>query len=142
MRNIELEQSPEFGMDMFGSIDFDINAAFQEAVQGVANDDELALDEKIRRMEVIVAEGTSDVYRDFIDFRQMAGQMEMMCMHDHSMSESFNSSETLSDFLSSHKSDRHDHDEEHSSKHDDIDPKTGKKKKKKKTKYSWFKTKR
>lgn len=138
-----LEQAPDFGMEAFGmSEDFDINAAFQEAMYGVATDTELALEEKVRRMEVIVSEGTSEVYRDFVDFRSMAAQMEMMCNHDHALNQSMQGSDTLSGFMDSHKEDDgHNHGsnlhDKHSKKDDDeyeIDPKTGKKRKKR----SWF----
>jgi len=132
------EETPDFGMEL--SIDgFDINAAFQEAVHGVASDTELALEEKVRRMEAIVSEGTSEVYRDFVDFRHMASQMEMMCSDDHSLSESILESNTLTSFMDNHREDDgHGHDSglhgKHSHKDDEyeIDPKTGKKKKKKK----------
>ena len=140
------EEMPDFGMEAFGiSDDFDINAAFQEAIAGVASDTELAMEEKVRRMEVIVSEGASEVYRDFVDFREMVAQMEMMCSHDHAYNLSSQASETLSDFMDSHKADDgHSHgdnlDNKHNLKEDDdseIDPKTGKKTKKKK-RGSWF----
>lgn len=135
----QFEDMPDFGME-FEMADFDINAAFQEAIVGVASDQEIALDEKVRRMEVIVSEGTSEVYRDFVDFRQMAAQMEMMCNHDHALNQSMQGSETLSGFMDSHKADDgHNHGNESHSKHNhkdddeyEIDPKTGKKTKKKK----------
>jgi hypothetical protein len=140
------EEMPDFGMEAFGmSEDFDLNAAFQEAIQGVANDIELALEDKVRRMEVIVSEGTSEVYRDFVDFRQMAAQMEMMCNHDHAFSQSVHANDTLSSFMDSHKAvDGHDHGDSLHSKHNhkdddeyETDPKTGKKTKKKK-RFGWF----
>lgn len=141
------EEMPDFGMEAFGmSEDFDINAAFQEAIQGVASGTELALEEKVRRMEVIVSEGTSEVYRDFVDFRQMAVQMEMMCSHDHALNQSMQDNDTLSGFMDSHKADDgHGHGDslygKHNHKKDDdeheIDPKTGKKSKKKKRR-GWF----
>lgn len=136
------EQTPQFDFDMG---DFDINAAFQEAITGVASDTELALEEKVRRMEVIVSEGTSEIYREFVDLRSMAAQMEMMCNHNHALDQSVQGSEILSGFLDSHKpGDKHDHSNTPSSKnnHEDkdddeyeIDPKTGKKIKKKR---SWL----
>lgn len=141
------EEMPDFGMEAFGmSEDFDINAAFQEAIAGVASDTELALEEKVRRMEVIVSEGTSEVYRDFVDFRSMAAQMEMMCNHDHALNQSMQGNDTLSGFMDSHKADDgHNHGDslhgKHNHKKDDdeyeIDPKTGKKTKKKK-RSGWF----
>lgn len=130
---------PEFGMELFDKSGFDMNAAFQDAMHGVATDAELALDEKVRRMEVIVSEGTSEVYREFIDFQQMAMHMEMMCNHDDLFGQAAQSSDTLSSFMSTYASDdHHDHDhnnsghkEEAGKKNEEIDPKTGKKKKKK-----------
>ncbi|MDB5171062.1 MAG: hypothetical protein JWO35_756 [Candidatus Saccharibacteria bacterium] len=134
-----LEQAPDFGMDMFGMDDgFDINAAFQGATQDVISDTELALEEKVRRMEVIVSEGTSEVYRDFVDLRALAAQMS----HDHMLCQAAQGSEALSSFMDGHSSDDgHNHGDsshdEHSHKNDDdeIDPKTGTKKKKKR---GWF----
>lgn len=140
------EEIPDFDIVAFGiNENFDINAAFQEAIQGVASNTELALEEKVRRMEVIVSEGTSEAYRDFVDFRQMAAQMEMMCSHDHAFNQASQGSETLHGFMDSHKEDDgHNHgdnlDNKHNHKKDDdyeIDPKTGKKTKKKKNN-SWF----
>lgn len=137
------EDMPDFGMQ-FGMEDFDINAAFTEAINGVISDKELALDEKVRRMEVIVSEGMSEVYRNFVDFRQMAAQIQMMCNHDHTFNQSIKGSDTLSGLLDNHKKDDgHNHkdskldDHNHSDKEEDddeIDPVTGKKKKKKKYK--------
>lgn len=131
-----LEDMPDFGMAALGmSQAFDINAAFQEAIQGVASDTELALEEKVRRMEVIVSEGTSETYRHFVGFLQMAAQMEIMCNHDHAFSESMQNSPTLSGFMDSHKVDvGHNHKDNGDT---DIDPKTGKKTKAKK-RYGWF----
>lgn len=139
-----LEQQPDFGMDILnGNNDFDINAAFQEAIAGVANDSELALEEKVRRMEVIIGEGTSEVYRDFVDFRQMAAQMEMACNHDHSLNQSMQGSDMVSGFMNSHKADDgHNHNNaqtsysKNSGDDSEIDEKTGKKSKKKRR--SWF----
>lgn len=127
------EEVPDFGMelDMGG---FDINAAFQEAIQGIASDTELALEERVHRMEVILSEGESEMYRDFVDFRQIAAQMEMMCSHDHALNQSMESSDILSGFMDRHKAnDGHDHgsDNHKDDSDDEIDPKTGKKTKKK-----------
>lgn len=134
------DEMPDFdlGFDMDG---FDINTAFQEAMTGVVTDAELALEEKVRRMEVIVSEGSSDVYRDFVDFRMMATQIEMMCSHDHVLSQSLQNSTTLSGFMDSHKNDDgHNHSE---SLHDRLehkheDEKDPKKSKKKKKRTGWF----
>ena len=141
------EEMPDLDMEAFGMTqDFDINAAFQEAIQGLASDTELDLEEKVRRMEVIVSEGTSEVYRDFVDFRQMAAQMEMMCNHDHAFNQSMQGNDTLSAFMDSHKDDdghNHGDSSEYKYKHKKgnneyaVDPKTGKKTKKKK-KLSWL----
>ncbi|MGC1176437.1 MAG: hypothetical protein WA843_00025 [Candidatus Saccharimonadales bacterium] len=140
----QAEQIPDFGMETFDigamGADFDINVAFQEAMFGVATDKELVLEEKVRRMEVIIGESNSEVYRDFVDFRSMAAQMEMFCNHDHALNQATQGSETLNSFMSSHNDgDVHNHGESHG-KHnkkddDEIDRKTGKKKKKKR---GWF----
>ncbi|MDB5169827.1 MAG: hypothetical protein JWN82_223 [Candidatus Saccharibacteria bacterium] len=127
------EAAPAMVDDVFsleGS--FDINAAFQEAMKGVISDEEIALEEKVRRMEVIVAEGSSETYRNFVDFRAMATQMEMACMHDHNLHDATDASESLSGFRDLHSSeDGHGH-----GKHDEEnDKKKGKKKKKKR---GWF----
>ncbi len=143
-----LEQAPrfeemsDFGMEAFGMSDnFDINAAFQEAIQGVASDTELALEEKVRRMEVIVSEGTSEMYRSFVDFRQMAAIMRHICTAEEMLGQSIQGNETLSGFMDSHKADDgHNHGDsshgKHNHKEDDdeyeTDPKTGKKTKKNK----------
>ncbi len=130
------EDVPDFGMECAMG-EFDINAAFQEAVTGVVGDVELALEEKVRRMESIVSEGTSEVYRNFVDFRAMAAQMKMLCSHDHALSQSIQGSEMLSSFLDSYKADDgHNHTDDDKSIDDEyeIDPKTGKKTKKKKAK--------
>ena len=62
-----LEQAPvgAEGLEFDFGMDFDINAAFQDAMQEVATSTELALEEKVRRMEVIVTEGSSEVYQVF-----------------------------------------------------------------------------
>lgn len=144
-REQNFEQSPmpatefDFELDLEG---FDINAAFQDAVHGVATDEELELDEKVRRMEVIVSEATSETFRSFVDFRQKAAQIEMYCNNDHALNESLQNSEIVSGFMDSHKNhDDHDHNNLSSGKNkneddEEIDPKTGKKKKKKKR--GWF----
>lgn len=124
----------EFEVD-FGMDGFDINSAFQEAVSNVLSDKDIKLDEKIRRMETIVIEGTSDIYREFIDFRQIVSQIEMICNHDHVLESSMRDNETVSDFMHNHADEAsHDHEDEY-----EIDHKTGKKtKKKKKKKRSWL----
>lgn len=98
------EEVPDFGMGLDMG-EFDINAAFQEAIQVVASDTELALEEKVRRMEVIISEGTSEVYRDFVSFGQMAAQMEMICNHDHELNQSMQGNDMHSSFLNSHRPD-------------------------------------
>jgi hypothetical protein len=126
----QYEIMPDFGMEAFG-----INDAFQEAISGVASDTELAVEQKIRIMEVIVNEGTSEIYRDFIDFRQMAAQLEMFCNHDHDLDHLIRGNETLSDFMKSFKAnDEHEHDNSLHNKEDEdeeyeVNPYSGKKKK-------------
>lgn len=132
---------PDFSFS-FDLGEFDINAAVNGAMSDVASQTELALDEKIRRMEVIVSEGTSDVYRDFVDFRQMAQQMIMMCNHNHALGQSIQGSELLSGFMGAYDTESsHSHVDslqvEHAANgHDqyEIDPETGKRTKKKKKK--------
>lgn len=132
--------------------DFDFNAAFQEALYGVMSDKELALEEKVKRMEFIVTEGTSHIYKEFIDFRAMAAQIQMVCNHDHAMKDFLSNSDVLSGLVnggnekSFDKDHKHDHD--HDSKKidtDDIDEEDdddeddeSKTKKKKKTNWLAF----
>jgi len=136
----QLGETTDFSMDWL--VDFDINAAFQEAVYGIAQDTELALEEKVRRMEGIVTQGASELYRDFIDFRGMAAQMEIICSHDHTMSQSLQASEILSGFMAAHTADDgHDHSPSEQSQNeddDDEDPRTRRKKKRKRA--SWLTT--
>lgn len=112
---------------------FDVNLAFQEAAYGVVSDAELALEEKIRRMENIVREGSSAAYREFVDFRSLAAQIELLCTHQHELQQALHASEVLSTFMDNH-TDEHDHayDSDY-----EVDPKTGKRTKKKK-RYGWF----
>jgi hypothetical protein len=121
---IETEPSFESMHEEFGfEADFDINAAFQDALFGVATDEELALDEKVQRMEFILSEGTSDIYRDFVDFRAMAAQMNAACNHDHSLGSAVKGNEMLSSFMDAALKPEgagHDHDHEHH-QHDDDD---------------------
>lgn len=108
-RVLSYDDGSDFGME-FDIDGFDINAAFQEAITDVASDAELALDEKVRRMEVIVSEGASDLYRDFVDFSAMAAQMAMMCAHDHAFGQLAQTSETLSGLMAAYtKDDGHHH---------------------------------
>lgn len=138
----QFEQAPNSSMETFDfkalEIDFDINAAFQEAMFGVATDQELVLEEKVRRMEVIVTESSSQAYRDFVDFRSIAAQMEMFCNHDHALSQAAQNNVVLSSFTDGYKLDNeHSHGtryDKKTGKNNKIDPKTGKKKKKR----SWF----
>ncbi len=125
----ELHRADDLGLDLG---DFDINQAFQSAMSDVATNKDTDLDEKIRRMEVIISEGTSELYSDFVDFRAMANQMQMMCNHDHNLQSMMNSSESLSGFMGEHS----DHDgHNHGNDEYETDPKTGKKTKKKKKKF-------
>lgn len=121
--------------------DFDVNAAFQDALTGVVSDEELALTEKVRRVETIINTGNSEIYRDFIDFRGMASQIEMICNHDHALQGALSSNETVNGFMDTHHHDSektrdHGHDE-----HDDDKDKKKKKSKKKKF-LGWFRLKR
>ena len=137
MNTFELEKRPKPPVEenaMFGmELDFDLNAAFQGAILGVASDAELALDEKVKRMEVIVNEGKSEIYRDFIDFRQMASQLQMMCSHDHALSQMITGNDSLASFLS-----HQDGEDGHSHQDHENDKKNKKKKNKSTKKRSWF----
>ena len=143
MNTLELEKLPEASVEenaIFGmEFDFDLNAAFQGAISGVASDADLALDEKVRRMEVIINEGNSDTYRDFVDFRQIASQMQMICSHDHALGQMMNANDSLSSILGKHDdNDGHNH-TSHSHDEDDDDDDNNKKKKSKSSKRrGWF----
>lgn len=126
---INFDNEFDFGLD-----DFDINAAFQDALTGVATAEDLANDEKVVCMEVLIAEGTSEAYRDFVDMRAMAAQIEMICNHDHALNEAMGGSESLMGFRDEHTAeDGHTHSHEHKPNEDDDDDdeedKNGKKKK-------------
>lgn len=103
MSSSELSPTPLFELD-----GFDLDEAFQGAMSDVANDFEASLDDKIRRMENIVTEGSSEIYRDFVDFRVLASQIQMMCGHNHEMNASIQTNEVLSGFMAEHVS-PHDH---------------------------------
>ena len=144
MNVLEFEKEPKVLVEenaMFGmELDFDLNAAFQGAISGVASDAELALDEKVRRMEVIINEGNSDTYRDFVDFRQIASQMQMICSHDHALGQMMNSNDSLSSILGKHDdNDGHNHSSHSHDEDDDDDDDSDKKKKSKSSKRrGWF----
>ena len=131
------KSSNDFELDL--GLDFDINAAFEGALSDVQENEELQLEEKIFRMETIVTEANSDIYRDFVDFQSMASQIQMMCDHDHTFASQVETSDTLSNFINPFIKDQDSlpHQHQHPTHHKDeyeIDPKTGKKKKKKKKK--------
>lgn len=121
--------------------EFDVNAAFLEAIEGVATSEVLELDEKVARMEHLINEGSSELFRDFVDFRMMASQIEAFCSHDHALNQSLQSSGLLSNFRSNHgPEDSHNHLEHSLDTRKDNDSETGPKtdKKKKKKRKSWF----
>ena len=139
MNVLEFEKQPKIPVEenaMFGmELEFDLNAAFQGAISGVASDAELALDEKVRRMEVIINEGNSDTYRDFVDFRQIASQMQMICSHDHALGQMMNANDSLSSILGKHDdNDGHNHTSHSHDEDDDDDDDSDKKKKSKSSK--------
>ena len=139
MNVLEFEKQPKIPVEenaMFGmELDFDLNAAFQGAISGVASDAELALDEKVRRMEVIINEGNSDTYRDFVDFRQIASQMQMICSHDHALGQMMNANDSLSSILGKHDdNDGHNHSSHSHDEDEDDDDDSDKKKKSKSSK--------
>ena len=144
MNVLEFEKQPKVPVEenaMFGmELDFDLNAAFQGAISGVASDADLALDEKIRRMESIINEGTSETYRDFVDFRQIASQMQMICSHDHALGQMMKSNDSLSSILGKHDdNDGHNHSSHSHDEDDDEDDDSDKKKKSKSLKKrGWF----
>ena len=135
--SVEQQAAPSFEDLDFGNVD--INAAFQEAMFGVASDEELELNEKVRRMEVIVSESNSELYRDFVDFRSLAAQIEFFCNHDHELNEASQSNENLKSFLDKNR----EHDDETS--HDEsLLAKSEKDKKEKKNQrfFSFFRAKK
>ena len=144
MNTLELEKRPEASVEenaIFGmEFEFDLNAAFQGAISGVASDADLALDEKIRRMESIINEGNSETYRDFVDFRQIASQMQMICSHDHALGQMMKSNDSLSSILGKHDdNDGHNHSSHSHDEDDDEDDDSDKKKKSKSLKKrGWF----
>ena len=144
MNVLEFEKQPKIPVEenaMFGmELEFDLNAAFQGAISGVASDAELALDEKVRRMEVIINEGNSDTYRDFVDFRQIASQMQMICSHDHALGQMMNANDSLSSILGKHDdNDGHNHSSHsHDEDEDDDDDSDKKKKSKSSKRRGWF----
>lgn len=77
----------------------DINQAFHEAAHGVITDQEIALNEKVARVENILEEASSDFYREFVDLRSMAAQIEMFCNQDHGLENALSASETVSNFM-------------------------------------------
>ena len=148
MSALEFEKQPKVLVEenaMFGmELDFDLNAAFQGAISGIASDADLALDEKVRRMEVIINEGNSDTYRDFVDFRQIASQMQMICSHDHALGQMMNANDSLSSILGKHDDNdghnhsSHTHHEEEEENDDDDDDNNKKKKSKSSKRRGWF----
>ena len=145
MNVLEFEKQPKIPVEenaMFGmELDFDLNAAFQGAISGIASDADLALDEKVRRMESIINEGNSETYRDFIDFRQIASQMQMICSHDHALGQMINSNDSLSSVIGKHDdNDGHNHSSHthHEEEDDDDDDSDKKKKSKSLKKRGWF----
>lgn len=78
---------------------FDINQAFQVAFSGVISDEELALQDKVLRMEFILAEASNELYHEFIDFRTMAEQVEFFCNHNHDAEQLVHDSEDLSSLI-------------------------------------------
>jgi hypothetical protein len=144
MNTLELEKRPEASVEenaIFGmELEFDLNAAFQGAISGVASDADLALDEKVRRMESIINEGNSETYRDFVDFRQIASQMQMICSHDHELGQMMNANSSLSSILGKHDdNDGHNHSSHgHDNDEEDDDDNNKKKKSKSSKRRGWF----
>lgn len=141
------EQAPtgELPADFLEMTGFDVDAAFQEATQEVLSNAELAIDEKVRRMEVILSQSASEAYREFVDFRSLAAQMQMACAHDHSFGQAAEGSETLGGFLQATSNadelQGHGHLPTNEKAEESADRKTkpARKKKKKTVKSGWFK---
>jgi hypothetical protein len=117
---------------------FDADEAFQGALLDVMSDEALALNEKVRRTEFILEEASSPAYRDFVDFRSMAAQIEDCSQHNHSLNQALRANESVSSFM-----DAHDHRDEstshnHSSSNKSENNKDEKNKKKKKKFRGWF----
>jgi hypothetical protein len=87
----------------------DINRAFHEAAEGVMTNEEMALDDKVARMEHIIQEASSDFYQEFVDLRSMAAQIEMFCNHDHSIQDALQGSEQIGAFMDRHAGHTHEH---------------------------------
>jgi|GEM_PF-6262811 len=107
--------SPEY-MSSPGAISesldsFNLNAAFQSALADIVEDEALMLEQKVQRIEAVITESASDLYREFVDFRALAAQVELFCTHDHGLRQAVTSSEVLSGFLGGHADhDEHEHD--------------------------------
>lgn len=143
-----MNSSPELLHDPFAlELDFDINAAFQDATEGILTDEVLSLEEKIDKVASLITNASSETYQSFVDFRNIAAQIEMFCNHDHQFNESVAQDTTVSSFLSSFKDHGHDHGNEtadhsaHGKKEREKTKESKKKKKKKeaqKKRKSWF----
>lgn len=121
---------------------FDINAAFQGALYDIASDAELELTEKVRRMETVIQQGISAVYRDFIDFRAMATQIELACSHDHMLPETALGGTMIDGFLNIYASndghEHHDHDLDDDSDDEETVKKPDRKAKRQATFADWL----
>lgn len=126
----EFQNMPDFGLD-----DFDFNAAFQESVTNVVTNEELLLEEKIKRIDVIMAEAKSSLYQEFVDFNALAAtaaaQMEHLCGGDDEH-QAAKQSDAASQFA---KEDDHEH---HNHDHEDEHYKNKHKDKKKKRRSGWL----
>ena len=99
----ELEPQQPSIHSLFESMGFDVNEAITNAVSGIATDEELALSDKVAQIEAIIEEGeANEEFREFVDFKALVAEMEMICTHDHSLEAAFGQSETISNFMTTH----------------------------------------
>lgn len=120
-------------LEIFDSLqigDFDFNAAFNDAIAGVITDEELELAAKITHIELIISQGTSPEYKEFLDFRFMAQSLALQCAHDHALQYALEQNESISSFMREHNSDGHDHDHHEHGSDEELDTDKSKKKKK------------
>lgn len=139
------ESNPATSKLDFGMCGFDIASAFKGAVDDIAKNKQLELDEQVRRIENMLMEGSSDQYRDFVDFRTLASQIRMACNHNHALMQMMQGSERISDFMGNHGVDvGHGHNDGHFSKlgqgnsGEFVDPITRKKAKRKQRHGGWL----
>lgn len=91
---------------IFGNMEgFDVQAAFTEAIDGVASDEALALEEKVARVSNIIQQADSEEFKEFVDMCELAAQIEFICDHDHSLGDLFAEDETVGSLLETFRED-------------------------------------